>query len=138
MFYYLLGSDINKVIQRVASVVEPDSRVYGDPTLWFGHEQYQYGPWIYISENEPITLTEAINWARKYRFDYAVRDAWAFTIPVGIELPPRSMPDFRVDKLGDWICRMFGTKIDEFYDPYYGPIEVYKLDWDNPKIRGGK
>jgi len=139
LFYYFIGADVNKVIQRVASVVEPDSRVYGAPMLWFGHDRYQYGPWIYISANEPITLREAINWAFKYRFDYAVRDAWKATTPIGIQLPPRSMPDFRTDKLCDWVCRIFGTKIDEFYDPYYGPIEIYKLNWDNySKIRRGK
>jgi len=130
LFYYFLGADVNKIIQRVASVVEPDSRVCGDPMLWFGHERYQYGPWIYISENEPITVREAINWAFKYRFDYAVRDAWKVTTPIGIQLPPRSMPDFRTDKLCDHICRIFGTKVDEFYDPYYGPIEIYKLNWN--------
>jgi hypothetical protein len=128
LFYYFLGADVNKVIQRVASVVEPDSRVYGDPMLWFGHDRYQYGPWIYIPENKPITAREAINWAFKYRFDYAVR----ITSPIGIQLPPLTMPDFRDDCLDDWICRIFGTKIDEFRDPYYGPIEIYKLNWDKP------
>jgi hypothetical protein len=29
------------------------------------------------------------------------------------------------------VCRKFGTKVDEFYDPYYGPIEIYKLHWDD-------
>ncbi|MHC4658322.1 MAG: ArnT family glycosyltransferase [Planctomycetota bacterium] len=132
LFYRFWGADVNKVIQRVASVVEPDSRVYGDPVFWFGYERYQYGPWIYISENEPITVREAISWALKHRFDYAVRTAWKTFIPIGIELPPKSMPGFRVNKLCDHICRRFGTKIDEFYDPYYGPIEIYRLDWDRP------
>jgi 4-amino-4-deoxy-L-arabinose transferase-like glycosyltransferase len=133
LFYYFLGADFNKVIQRVASVVEPDSRVYGDPVLWFGQDHYQYGPWLYISENEPITVREAINWASKYRFDYAVR---VTSPPTGIRLPPKSMPDFRVDNLCDQICRIFGTKIDEFYDPYYGPVEIYKLNWEIRRERG--
>ncbi len=130
MFYHLRGADFTRVVNRIASVVTPDSRVYIDPIFWFGNEQYQCGPWLYISENEPITVKEAINWAFKYRFDYAVRDAWKVTTPIGIERPPRSMPDFRSGKLCDHICRIFGTKIDEFYDPYYGPIEIYKLNWN--------
>jgi len=131
LFYYSLGSDVNKVIQRVASVVKPDSRVYGDPILWFGHDRYKYGPWMYISLNETITVREALNLASKHRFDYAVR-----VIPLtGIQLPPLVMPDFRNDSLDDWICRMFGTKIDEFRDPYYGPIEIYKLNWDKPTYK---
>ena len=128
LFYRFLGADPYKIINRVASIVGPDSRVYGDPMLWFGHEQYQYGPWIYISENEPITVREAINWAFKYRFDYAVR----YTTFFGFGQPPKSMPDFRDWCLDDYICRIFGTKVDEFYDPYYGPIEIYKLDWNKP------
>ena len=41
------------------------------------------------------------------------------------------MPDFRIDKLGDQLCRVYGTKVDEFYDPHYGPIEIYRLGWDS-------
>jgi hypothetical protein len=135
LFYYFLGADVNKVIQRIASVVGPDSRVFGNPILWFGHDRYKYGPWIYIPENEPVTLRKAINRVSKYRFDYAVRIAYLS----GTQLPPPTMPDFRNDCLDDWICRIFGTKIDEFYDPYYGPIEIYKLNWDKPfpKVKRG-
>ncbi|MHC4389374.1 MAG: 6-carboxytetrahydropterin synthase, partial [Planctomycetota bacterium] len=132
MFYYLHGSDLSKVVDRVASVVESDSRVYGNPMLWFGNDKYQYGPWLYISQNEPIALGEAVDWASKHRFDYAVRNVWITSAPQGIERPPRSMPDFQTGKLCDYICRRFGTKVDEFYDPYYGPIEIYRLDWDRP------
>jgi hypothetical protein len=101
----------------------------GDPIFWFGNEKYQYGPWLYISENEPITVREAVNWALKHRFDYAVRKT---TTPIGTERPPRLMPDFHTGKLCDHLCRIFGTKVDEFYDPYYGPIEIYRLDWNQP------
>jgi len=132
LFHRFLGADFDKVINQVASVVEPNSRVYGDPVLWFGHERYQYGPWLYIPENETITLRAAINWAAKHRFDYAVRTAWKATIPMGIQLPPRSMPDLKDGFLGDYICRIFGTKVEEFYDPYYGAMEIYKLDWNKP------
>jgi hypothetical protein len=132
LFYYFWGADVYKVTNRVASVVEPDSRIYGDPMFWFRNDKYQYGPWLYISENEPITVREAVNWASKHRFDYAVRTAWKTTTPIGIERPPRLMPGFHTGKLCDHLCRLFGTKVDEFYDPYYGPIEIYRLDWNRP------
>lgn len=130
LFYCFWGADVYKVTNRVASVVEPDSRIYGDPMLWFGNDKYKYGPWLYISENEPITLGEAVDWASKRRFDYVVRTAWKTIAPQGIVLPPRLMPDFHVGNLRDHLCRRYGTKVDEFYDPYYGPIEIYRLDWD--------
>jgi hypothetical protein len=132
LFYYFWGADVYKVTNRVASVVEPDSRIYGDPMLWFGNDKYNYGPRLYVSENEPISVGEAIDWASKHRFDYAVRTAWKATVPQGIVRPPALMPDFRIGKIGDHLCQIFGTKVDEFYDPYYGPIEIYRLDWDRP------
>ena len=128
MFYHLRGADFTKVINRVASVVGPGSRVYGDPIFWVGHDQYRYGP--YLITYEGILLTEAIEMVRKHGFDYGVRTAWLLAPPMGYAEPPRSMPNFRKYCLGDHICRIFGTKIDEFHDPYYGPIEIYKLNWD--------
>jgi len=131
-FWFFSGADVYKVVNRVALVVQPDSRVYGDPMLWFGNGKYQYGPWLYVSENERITVGEAVNWASRQRFDYAVRTAWKSTVPLGLVRPPRSMPDFDIRKLSDLLCRIYGTKVDEFYDPYYGPIEIYRLDWERP------
>ena len=131
MFYRLRGSDFNRVIERVALVVGPESRVYGDPIFWVGHNQYQYGPWLIAYDF--ITLRQALDWAVKYRFDYAVRTAWSFPTPHGIAKPPQSMPKFRDDILCDHICRILGTRIDAFRDAYYGPIEIYKLDWDKLK-----
>jgi hypothetical protein len=131
LFYYSLGSDVNKVIQRVASAVKPNSRVYGDPILWFGRDHYQYGPWMYVSLNETVTAGEDINWVSKYHFDYALRSIFL----TGIHLPPLTMPYFRDDCIEDWLCRIYGTKIDGFYDPYYGLIEIYKLNWDKPTYK---
>lgn len=128
MFYRLRGADFTRVINRVASVVGPESRVYGDPVFWVGHDRYRYGPYPIFYEY--TTLREAINMVRKHRFDYAVRTVWSFESPTGIAVPPRSMPDFRNHYLGEHVCRIFGTKIDEFRDPYYGPVEIYKLNWD--------
>jgi hypothetical protein len=136
MFYHLRGADFTRVIDRVASVVGPESRVYGDPIFWVGHQRYQYGP--YLITYERILLTKAIDMVRKHSFDYAVRTAWLLAPPMGYAEPPRSMPDFRNDCLGDHVCRIFGTKIDEFHDPYYGPIEIYELNWDNNSSSGNK
>jgi hypothetical protein len=130
MFYCLRGADFTRVINRVASVVGPESRVYGDPIFWVGHAQYQYGP--YPITYEDTHLADAIKKVRKHNFDYAVRTSWLIAPPNGFRKPPEVMPTFRDDVLDDWVCRIFGTKIDEFRDPYYGPIEIYKLNWDKP------
>lgn len=136
MFYHLRGADFTRVINRVASVVGRESRVYGNPIFWVGHDRYQYGPYPMLYKG--IFLRDAIKMVRKHRFDYAVRVAWSIAPPVRFAQPPRSMPDFRDGCLGDWMCRKFGTKIDEFRDPYYGPVEIYKLNWDaRYKIRRG-
>jgi hypothetical protein len=137
MFYCLRGADFTRVINRVASVVGPEGRVYGDPIFWVGHTQYQYGP--YPITYEDIHLTDAIKIIRKHNFDYAVRTSWLIAPPSGFRKPPEVMPTFRDSCLGDWVCRMFGTKVDEFQDPYYGPVEIYKLNWVSyPKTQKGK
>lgn len=132
IFYYSREADLSKVIDRVASAVGPESRVYGGPIFWMGHKQYRYGPYTVTPMwHERITLAEGMEMARKHRFDYAVRTAWV-GIPEGVLWAPPSMPGFRDDCLVDHICKRFGTKVDEFYAPYYGPIEIYRLDWGGP------
>jgi len=133
VFYRLRGADFSRVVNRIASVVSPESRILGDPIFWVGHDRYQYGPWLML--HEPITLRQAINWAVKHRFDYAVRTAWLLGKFKGVAEPPRSMPDFRNGYMLDYFCQAFGTKIDEFRDHYYGPIEIYKLDWDRLPLK---
>ena len=130
MLCCLRKADFNRVIDRVAAKVGPGSRVYGDPIFWVGHDKYRYGP--YLITYEGIGLTGAIEKLRKHRFDYAIRTAWLISPPKGIGKPPPSMPDFRKGCLCDHLCQILGTKTDEFYDPYYGPIEIYRLDWDRP------
>ncbi|MFZ0033616.1 MAG: glycosyltransferase family 39 protein [Sedimentisphaerales bacterium] len=130
MFYCLRGADFTRVINRVASVVGPEGRVYGDPVFWVGHDRYRYGP--YLITYEDILLKDAIKMVRKHNFDYAVRTAWLIAPPIGFGRLPDVMPKFRDSCIGDWVCRIFGTKINEFRDPYYGPIEIYKLNWDKP------
>ncbi|MDD5380292.1 MAG: glycosyltransferase family 39 protein [Phycisphaerae bacterium] len=133
MFYCLHGADFNKVINHVASAVGRESRIYGNPIFWVGHDKYKYGPYPVIYKD--FLLKDGLKMARKHHFDYAVRTAWLVAPPDAFGRPSEVMPMFRDDCLGDWICRRFGTKIDEFYDPYYGPIEIYKLNWESsPKI----
>lgn len=122
----------------MASVVGPDSRVYGDPIFWVGHDRYKYGPHLIVM-GRLTPLKQAIDMVRKHNFDYVVRTSWLVAPPLGFGRLPDAMPMFRDNCLDDHICRLFGTKIDGFYDPYYGPMEIYKLNWDNySKIRGGK
>jgi 4-amino-4-deoxy-L-arabinose transferase-like glycosyltransferase len=130
MFYSLRAANFAKVVDRVASVVGSESRVFGDPIFWLGHDRYRYGP--YLITYEKIPLREIIRHVREHDFDYAIRTAWLISPPKGIGPPPRLMPEFRRESLCDHLCRLFGTKTDEFYDPYYGPIEIYKLNWVRP------
>lgn len=126
VFYRLRGADINKVMNRAASAIEPGSRVQGDPIFWVGHEKYRYGPWWMIDE---VRINTVVNWMIRNHFDYQIRTAWKLVEFRGINEPPESMPDFDEFLAEDIICRHYGTKVDEFRDPYYGPIEIYKLHW---------
>jgi hypothetical protein len=126
IFYHLRGADFNRVIDHIASVVEPNDSVYADPIFWFGNKSYTYGPYL-ISYKE-ISRREIIRKVRSYEPDYAIRTAWYPVPPLGIEQLPCSMPEFREYCFIDIICKRLGRKIYEFNDPYYGPIEIYKLE----------
>jgi hypothetical protein len=125
MFHRFRGADFNRVVNRIASVVGSESRVYGQPILWVGHNQYQYGPFVFF--DGPTPADEAINAVFKHRFDYVIRSAWLFRSSYGIAKPPKAMPPFRKDCILDQLSFRFGTKIDEFRDPHFGPFEIYKL-----------
>jgi len=129
MFYYLRGADFTKVLDRIASVVDRKDRIYGEAILWMGHDRYHYGPFPIDSSAFPFQQT--VDMVRKYHFDYAVRSAWIFDSSYGVALPPADMPDFRPYYTIDQVCKQFGTKVYEFRDPYFGPFEIYKLNWDN-------
>jgi hypothetical protein len=125
MFHRFRGADFNRVVNRISSVVGSDSHVYGQPILWLGHDQYQYGPFVVF--DGPTPAREAINAVFKHRFDYVIRSAWLFRSSYGISKPPKAMPPFRKDCILDQLSFRFGTKIDEFRDPHFGPFEIYKL-----------
>jgi hypothetical protein len=129
MFYRLRGADFTMVIDRVASVVGREYRVYGAGIFWMGHDRYRYGP--FPVDSSVIPFRQTIDMVRKHHFDYAVRSAWLFSSSHGVASPPVDMPDFRPSYTLDQVCKRFGTKIDEFRDPYFGPVETYRLNWDN-------
>jgi hypothetical protein len=128
MIYRLRGADFDKVITRVASTVGRQTRVYGEGIFWLGHNRYHYGP--YPVDSSVVPLRQTVDMIRRHRFDYAIRAAWSFASSYGIATPPANMPDFRPSSTIDQVCKRFGTKVDEFRDPYFGPIEIYKLNWD--------
>lgn len=134
MFYHLRGADFDSVVDRIAMVVDKEDRVYGDQLLWLGHGRYRYGP--FPIDSSVIPWRPTIDMVREHHFDYAVRSAWLFSSSHGVASPPTDMPDFRPDDMIDEVCRQFGTKVDEFRDPYFGPFEIYKLDWDNNSDSG--
>ncbi len=129
LFYRLHGADFDRVLDRIASVVGKEGHVYGEKLLWMGHDRYRYGP--FPADYSVTPWRQTIEMVRKHRFDYAVRSAWSFRSSYGVALPPAVMPDFRPHYTIDQVCKQFGTKIDEFRDPYFGPFEIYNLNWDN-------
>jgi len=128
MFHRLRGADFDKVVARVASVVDRDDRVFGEGIFWLGYEHYRYGP--YPVDTTVMPYRQTVDMIRKHHFDYAIRSAWLFNTSHGVASPPVDMPAFRPSLTLDEVCKRFGTKIDEFRDPYFGPFEIYKLDWD--------
>lgn len=127
MLYRLRGADFPRVVERVASVAGREDRVYGQEVLWLGHNRYHYGPFPLDASTVPFRQT--IDMVRKHNFDYAVRSGWTFGSSYGVARPPSEMPGFRPLNPIDNVCRRFGTKVYEFYDPYFGPFEIYKLNW---------
>jgi hypothetical protein len=126
MFYRLRGADVTRVLDRVAEVVGPSGHVYGDLLLWMGQDRYRYGPF----RTDHPWRQDSIEMVSQYRFEYAVRPAWTFGRSHGVSTPPAAMPAWRTGHMIDEVCRRYGTKIAEFRDPHYGPMEVYKLDWN--------
>lgn len=127
MLFSLRNADFDRIVDKIAETVKPTDRVHADPIFWYGRDKFIYGP--YIITYEGMSLKDCIRWSREYEFGYVVRTSWSVCPPFWSEKPARKMPGFRKDLVGDHLCRLFGTKVSEFYDPYYGPIEIYSLDW---------
>lgn len=129
MFYRLHKADLYKLLDRIASVVNRQDRVYGEMIFWMERDRYRYGP--FPTEIRDGTWKQDVEMVIKHRFDYAVRTAWLWGSSHGVASPPANMPAFRPSYTLDQVCSQFGTKIDEFRDPYFGPVEIYKLNWDD-------
>ena len=127
MFYRLRDADVTRVLDRIASVTGPDARVYGDIMLWMGRDRYNYGPFP-IDRQWKAT----IEMIRPFDFDYVVRGAWNWGASRGVSPPPMTMPPTRANVPYDLVAERYGTKVDEFCDPHYGMIEIYKIDWSRP------
>lgn len=127
MIVKLRNADLDNLLRRIAQTVPSDGRVVGDKVLWMGKNTFRYGPYPLTS---PVaTRKEVLMCCKRYNYDYAVRTAWSFNTSHGTASPPGNMPSFRTDQPVDVICRHFGTKIDEFRNPYFGPVEIYRLQW---------
>ena len=129
MIFSLRGADFSKVLDRVSSVLDRKALVYGEMVFFMERDRFRYGP--YPMEFRDGASYQDIEMVSKYRFDYAIRTAWLMASSHGIASPPIDMPAFRPWWIIDQVCERFGTKIYEFRDPYFGPVEVYKLNWEN-------
>lgn len=132
MLWRLRSADLTRPLDRVARVTGREGRVFGEMVFWMGRERYRYGPFPLRYDGKWIQTVEMV---RRHRFDYAVRTAWWFSTSHGVADPPQSMPadrPARADRVIDEVCRRYGTKVAEFRDRDFGPIEVYRLNWDDP------
>jgi 4-amino-4-deoxy-L-arabinose transferase-like glycosyltransferase len=128
LLYMQRKADFNIVVNKVAKVIGPDARLYADPIFWVGHDRYIYGP--YLSSVDIMTSKkDLLEWAYSESIGYVARTAWGITPPRGFQKPSDKMPKFRPRWIADVLCEAVGVKVYEFYDEYYGPVEIYKLDW---------
>jgi 4-amino-4-deoxy-L-arabinose transferase-like glycosyltransferase len=127
MLYFQRNADFNYVVDEVVKVVGPKSLVHAEPVFWVGHDRYIYGP--YLQTYDEVKLKDAFQWAYSQSFDYAIRTSWVNGPSLGLHKLPNKMPAFRSYLVTDNLCKYFGTKVHEFYNEQYGPVEIYKLDW---------
>ena len=93
-------------------------------------DEYHYGPFpIPYPWQDAANVGPTLEAARRYHFDYAVRSAWTFTQSYGVSAPPATMPAWRPAYPVDEVCSTLGTRVAAFRDPYFGPFEIYKLNW---------
>jgi hypothetical protein len=136
LLYKQHDADFNRVIDEVAKVVGPKKRVYADPAFWVGHDRYIYGPYLirysYNLYLRYYDVKDDLQWAYSQSFDYVIRTSWDYGRPSqGFRKIPNKMPDLNNNDFSGFLCKRFGTKVYEFYNEQYGPVEIYKLDWSN-------
>jgi hypothetical protein len=141
MVYRVRDADLDRVAARISGITGPQARVYGEQLFWLVQDgRFRYGP--YPLDYRWQATVEDVG---RHRFDYAVRAAWKFDASRGIDVPPTTMPAWRPDYVVDEVCRQRGSLVASFRDPDFGPIEVYRLRWDEPSAsdsapasRGGR
>lgn len=122
LVYKLHNADFGKVIDRIASVTGSKSKIYGEMVFWMGRDKLNYGPFPLDYKWE-----QSMEMVEQQRFDYAVRCGVVFSSSGGISQPPQTMPPFGKNTI-DKVCQTYGTLVDSFRDPYFGPMEIYRLD----------
>lgn len=124
LIYKTRHADFDRVADRVAAVTGPQARVYGPMIFWLGNGKYSYGPF-------PLDYqwNQTLDMLKPYRYDYAIRTGVNFAESGGIKKPRESMPPFDPQKASDTLCRQYGTLVADFYDPDFGPVQIYKIDW---------
>jgi len=128
MVHRVRGADLERVAARISEVTGPDARVYGEQVFWLVQKgRFRYGPYP-LNYRWEATVDDV----GRHRFDYAIRAAWKFDSSRGVDAPPKSMPPWRWDYIVDEVCRQRGSLAASFWDPDFGPIEVYRLQWDTP------
>ncbi len=138
MLYKQRGTNFSVIVNEVAKIVGPNKRVHADPVFWIGHDKYIYGP--YLITYDTVTIKDALQWTYSQSFEYVIRTSWDGHYPQqGIGKVPDNIPSFRSHLVGDSLCKQFGTKVYNFYNKDYGPIEIYEINWPaNPAAWGLK
>jgi hypothetical protein len=124
LLYRTHNANFDRVVDRISAITGPKAHIYGPMIFWLGNGKYQYGPFpLDYHWDQTLAMVEP------FHFDYAIRTAWTFTESGGIKTPPVRMREFDSRNTLDQICRIYGTKVSDFRDPDFGPVEIYKLFW---------
>ena len=121
-FHHLRGADLEALLDRIGAVVGPTARLHGESLFWLGHARYAFVPRVYTEDDEYVA------WLRAQRPEYVIRTAWHFPSGHSITSPPAAMPADRASPI-DRVCRDHGLRVAAFRDPYFGPVEIYRMDW---------
>jgi len=123
LFWRVGGSDFDALLERIGRTVGRESLVYGDMLFWLGHEHYRFEP--LHKERVVEDVSEEL---REAGVDYVVRTAWEFPSSHAVSMPPLEMPPFRMTSV-DRAATQHGILVESFRDPYYGPVEIYRMEW---------
>ncbi|MFA7485393.1 MAG: glycosyltransferase family 39 protein [Phycisphaerae bacterium] len=126
MFYSLHKADFDTVITRISERIPSGAKVYANPIFWYNQGKFDYGPYM-ISYKTGILLDDLDSWVKQSGFEYAIRPSWHLRPPFWAEKASQKALMFTKSSGFDLCCERYFVKIDEFSDPYYGLIEIYKF-----------